>query len=155
MMHHHRKTLLAFETITVLNSAFHEYLYICYFNWTYPASSVLGRSAKVIKEKEKLTSNIFSFSHQVLVQTYGSRESISKCKLKQPFLCMFLCTELFWRFLLADLPPVHWQCHFCWLIKPPRASANILVCIKATFSYYLSTWTLCNTKSRGRVVSTA
>lgn len=61
---HPWKTLLAIETITVLNSAFHEYLYICCFKWTYPATSVLGRSAKMIKGKEKLTSTIFW--HQIL-----------------------------------------------------------------------------------------
>ena len=65
---HPQKTLLAFETITVLNYAFHEYLYICYFKKTYPVASVLDKSAKMIKEKEKLTSTIF-FWHQVLLQT--------------------------------------------------------------------------------------
>ena len=146
---HPRKTLLAFETITALNSAFHEYLYICYFKWTYPALSVLEKSAKMIKEKEKLTSTIFLASGTTSNGSLHGKLSIGKCKLKQPFLCMFLCTGLFWRFLLADLPPVHWQCHFCWLIKPPQASANILSCIKASFSYYLSTWVLLNTKLQG------
>ena len=145
---HPQKTLLAFETLTALNSAFHEYLYICYFKWTYPASAVLEKSAKMIKEKEKLTSTIF-FGIRYYLKRITSRESIGKCKLKQPFLCMFLCTGLFWRFLLADLPSVHWECHFCWLIKPPQAFANILICIKASFSYYLSTWVLGNTKLQG------